>query len=213
MPDPGAQPPRPPAGASRRSRAPASAPRWTACSTRRTRSRGYLLPAEVAHERLGVAPGYRTAQNGRGPSPGTYHGSAPLHARTDLVGVVWVDEPEDRLLPSRARLQTRTFATRPRPAVAVAAAYAEAQYLAEHDPLTRLGNRRAFTRQLAQQTYRPCYQEPFALVVLDGRLQGAQRPPGHAADDAALGAIGRVLGHLARRPRVPPGRRRVRARP
>jgi diguanylate cyclase (GGDEF)-like protein len=163
----------------------------------------YLLPGEVACDRLGVAPGYRTAHNGRGPLAWDHHWLLlPLHA-TDgtLVGVVWVDEPEDRLLPSRARLQTlRTFANQASTAVAVAAAYAEAQYLAEHDPLTRLGNRRAFTRQLAQQTYRAArYREPFALVVMDvDGFKALNDRHGHAAGDAALGTIGRVLGRTLR---------------
>jgi diguanylate cyclase (GGDEF)-like protein len=163
----------------------------------------YLLPADVACVRLGVAPGYRTAHNGRGPLAWDHHWLLlPLHATDgELVGVVWVDEPEDRLLPSRARLQTlRTFANQASTAVTVAAAYAEAQYLAEHDPLTRLGNRRAFTRQLAQQAYRAArYGEPFALVVLDvDGFKGLNDRHGHAAGDAALGAIGRVLGRSLR---------------
>ena len=89
------------------------------------------------------------------------------------------------------------------------------QYLADHDPLTRLGNRRAFTRQLAQETYRAArYGEPFALVVLDvDGFKALNDRHGHAAGDAALGAIGGVLQRTLRlrRPRLPPGRRRVRA--
>jgi len=158
----------------------------------------YLLPGEVACERLGVAPGYRTAQNGRGPYAWDHHWLlVPLQA-TDggLVGVIWVDEPEDRLLPSGARLQAlRTFANQASTAIASAAAFAEAQYLADHDPLTRLGNRRAFTRQLAQETYRATrYGAPFALVVLDvDGFKGLNDRHGHAAGDAALAAIGKVL--------------------
>ena len=163
----------------------------------------YLLPGDVACERLGVAPTYRTAHNGRGPHAWDHHWLVlPLHA-TDggLVGVIWVDEPEDRLLPSQARLQTlRTFANQASTAVASAAAFAEAQYLADHDPLTRLGNRRAFTRQLAQETYRATrYGEPFALVVLDvDGFKGLNDRHGHAAGDAALGAIGGVLQRTLR---------------
>ena len=115
--------------------------------------------------------------------------------------MIWVDEPEDRLLPSQARLQTlRTFANQASTAVASAAAFAEAQYLADHDPLTRLGNRRAFTRQLAQETYRATrYGEPFALVVLDvDGFKGLNDRHGHAAGDAALGAIGGVLQRTLR---------------
>jgi diguanylate cyclase (GGDEF)-like protein len=159
----------------------------------------YLLPGDAACARLGVdAPGYRTSRNGRGPLAWNHHWlGIPLHDRDGrLAGVIWTDEPEDRLLPSRDSLKAlRAFANQASTAVASAAALAEARFLAEHDPLTRLGNRRAFTRHLRERSYRSTrYGEGFALVVLDvDGFKALNDRLGHAAGDAALAAVGEVL--------------------
>jgi diguanylate cyclase (GGDEF)-like protein len=159
----------------------------------------YLLPGEAACRRLGIdAPGYRTERNGRGPLAWNHHWlGIPLHDRDGrLAGVIWADEPEDRLLPSRDCLKAlRAFANQAGTAVASAAALAEARFLAEHDPLTRLGNRRAFTRHLEERSYRSTrYGEPFALIVLDvDGFKALNDRLGHAAGDAALAAVGDVL--------------------
>jgi diguanylate cyclase (GGDEF)-like protein len=69
------------------------------------------------------------------------------------------------------------------------------QFLADHDPLTRLLNRRSFVRHLALETSRAQrYERPFTLLV--GDLNGFKKlndELGHQAGDQALEALGRVL--------------------
>jgi diguanylate cyclase (GGDEF)-like protein len=159
----------------------------------------YLLPGREACARLGIErPAYESARNGRGPRGWDHHWLLiPLtdrHGR--LIGVIWADEPEDRLLPSTERLQAlRMFANQATTAVASVAAYKEMQFLADHDPLTRLGNRRAFTRRLAEEVHRAGrYGQRFALVVLDvDGFKALNDRHGHLAGDVALQAIGQVL--------------------
>jgi diguanylate cyclase (GGDEF)-like protein len=159
----------------------------------------FLLPGREACARLGIErPAYRSARNGRGPLGWDHHWLLiPLtdrHGR--LIGVVWADEPEDCLLPSKERLQAlRMFANQATTAVASVAAYEEMQFLADHDPLTRIGNRRAFTRRLAEEVHRAGrYGQRFALVVLDvDGFKGLNDRHGHLAGDVALEAIGQVL--------------------
>jgi diguanylate cyclase (GGDEF)-like protein len=122
--------------------------------------------------------------------------------RGQLMGVIWADEPEDCLLPSTERLQAlRMFANQATTAVASVAAYEEMQFLADHDPLTRVGNRRAFTRRLAEEVHRAArYDQRFALVVLDvDGFKALNDRHGHRAGDVALEAIGDVLRETLRR--------------
>jgi diguanylate cyclase (GGDEF)-like protein len=165
----------------------------------------YLLPSREACARLGIErPAYQSARNGRGPLGWDHHWLLiPLtdrHGR--LIGVIWADEPEDCLLPSTERLQAlRMFANQATTAVASVAAYEEMQFLADHDPLTRIGNRRAFTRRLAEEVHRAGrYDQRFALVVLDvDGFKALNDRHGHLAGDVALEAIGQVLRDALRR--------------
>ena len=62
-----------------------------------------------------------------------------------MIGVVWVDDPEDRLVPTLDRRQTlRAFANQAGAAIESANQLAGMRHLAEHDPLTGLRNRRGF---------------------------------------------------------------------
>jgi diguanylate cyclase (GGDEF)-like protein len=165
----------------------------------------YLLPNEEACARLGIArPAFESARNGRGPRAWNHHWLfIPLHDRAgDLVGVIWADEPEDRLLPSTELLQAlRLFANQATTAIASATAFQRMQFLADHDPLTRLGNRRAFTRRLAEEVHRAArYGQHFALAVLDvDGFKALNDRHGHQAGDAALQAIGDALRQTLRR--------------
>jgi diguanylate cyclase (GGDEF)-like protein len=165
----------------------------------------FLLPGDVARARLGIErPAFESARNGRGPLAWDHHWLViPLHDRAgQLVGVIWADEPEDRLLPATARLQAlRMFANQAATAVASVAAFEEMQFLADHDPLTRVGNRRAFTRRLAEEVHRTArYGQRFALVVLDvDGFKSLNDHHGHLAGDVALEAIGDVLRNTVRR--------------
>ena len=149
-------------------------------------------------------PAYESARNGRGPLAWDHHWLIiPLHDRDgQLVGVIWADEPEDRLLPSPERLQAlRMFANQAATAVAAVAAFEEMQFLAENDPLTGVGNRRAFTRRLAEEVHRAArYGQRFALVVLDiDGFKALNDYYGHSEGDMALEAIGAVLRATMRR--------------
>jgi diguanylate cyclase (GGDEF)-like protein len=165
----------------------------------------FLLPSDEACARLGIErPAYESARNGVGPLAWNHHWLLiPLHDREGrLVGVIWADEPEDRLIPSTERLQAlRMFANQAATAVASVAAFEEMQFLADHDPLTRVGNRRSFTRRLAEEVHRAArYGQHFALVVLDvDGFKSLNDRHGHLAGDTALEAIGDVLRNTLRR--------------
>src|SRR4029078_9618982 len=96
--------------------------------------------------------------------------------------------------------------------------FEEVRYMAEHDSLTRLFNRRSFTRRLAGETARSGrYHRPFALVLcdLDGFKQLNDRH-GHEAGDAALALFGTLLDRAIPPPdlavRIGPGQARARPR-
>ena len=80
-----------------------------------------------------------------------------------------------------------------------------------------MGNRRAFTRRLAEEVHRAArYGQRFALVVLDiDGFKALNDCYGHFEGDMALEAIGdgAARHHAPLRQRLPPGRRRVRADP
>src|ERR671922_80575 len=68
----------------------------------------------------------------------------------------WADEPEDRLLPPRERLQAlRLFANQAATAVTLVEHVQELRFLADHDPLTRLLNRRVFMERLHSEAAPP----------------------------------------------------------
>jgi diguanylate cyclase (GGDEF)-like protein len=114
----------------------------------------------------------------------------------EVIGVIWADDPADRLLPGRDLLQAlRVFANQATTALDSATHFEEMRFLADHDPLTRLLNRRAFTRRLAIETARSGrYHRPFALVTcdLDG-FKTLNDRHGHLAGDAALERMGALL--------------------
>jgi diguanylate cyclase (GGDEF)-like protein len=159
----------------------------------------YLLTEDDVIRRVGHAHDtYQSVMNGRGPKAWSNHWAfVPLHDRSGGVsGVIWVDDPADRLLPSAATLQAlRVFANQATTALDSAAQFEEMQFLAEHDPLTRLLNRRAFNQMLAAESSRSGrYQRQFGLVLCD--LDGFKRlndDRGHLAGDRALERVGRVL--------------------
>jgi diguanylate cyclase (GGDEF)-like protein len=159
----------------------------------------YLMTAEAAEARLDPRHiVYHSALCGRGKHAWQDHWLiVPMHDRAGkLMGLIWVDDPADRLVPSRARLQAlRVFANQATSALDSAAQFEEMQFLADHDPLTRLLNRRSFRRQLELETARSSrYGRPFALVVGDvDRFKRLNDQHGHVAGDEALEAIAGVL--------------------
>ena len=118
-----------------------------------------LLPApeDTARERAPLYENYVSELNGRGPLAWDHHWLfVPLRDRTgDVVGRIWADDPEDRLLPSRARLEAlAVFANQATMAIVAAGQLEELRALAQEDPLTGLSNRRAFMRDLESELER-----------------------------------------------------------
>ena len=159
----------------------------------------FLVPNDVARARLAATQAiYESELNGRGPHAWNHHWLViPLYGpQEEIIGVIWVDEPEDRLLPSEERLQAlRIFANQAASALTLAAQFEQMRYLADHDPLTQLPNRRAFMRELVRNVAEAVESDaPFALVVLDlDGLKELNDRHGHATGDDCLIRVGRLL--------------------
>jgi len=167
----------------------------------------YLLPSDAAQERLRRAskrPLYLSQLNGSGPWAWNHHWLVvPLRAENgDVIGVLWADEPRDRLLPSPDKLQAlRVFANQASAAVLSSQYVHELRFLADHDPLTRLLNRRAFVERLDSEVGRARrYGRSFGLVLcdLDGFKELNDRH-GHLAGDEALQRFAQTLEAALRR--------------
>jgi diguanylate cyclase (GGDEF)-like protein len=159
----------------------------------------FLVPNDVARERVTATQViYESELNGRGPHAWNHHWLViPLHGpQEEIIGVIWADEPEDRLLPSEERLQAlRIFANQAASALTMASRFEQMRYLADHDPLTQLPNRRAFMRELARGLAETDEAEaPLSVIVLDlDGLKTVNDRHGHATGDDCLIRIGRLL--------------------
>ena len=134
---------------------------------------------------------YVSEINGRGPLAWDHHWLfVPLRDRTgDVVGRIWADDPQDRLLPSRARLEAlAVFANQATMAIVAAGQLEELRALAQEDPLTGLPNRRAFMRDLESELERTRrHGRPLALVLCDvDDLKHINDTHGHPGGDRAL---------------------------
>jgi diguanylate cyclase (GGDEF)-like protein len=160
----------------------------------------YLVPAEVAEQRLGIDDlPYRSEMNGRGPHAWSRHWlMVPLVEGERQVGMIWVDDPRDRLLPTRARLQAlRLFANQAVAALRAADQAVRLRHEATHDPLTGLPNRRAFRARLGRETDAA---RGFALVLCDvDNLKTVNDSQGHEAGDKALQLLAGALQSELRR--------------
>jgi diguanylate cyclase (GGDEF)-like protein len=165
----------------------------------------FLLPSEEAQKRCSTELFvYKSRLNGRGPWAWNRHWLVvPLVDRAgETIGVIWADEPEDRLLPPRERLQAlRLFANQAATAVTLVEHVQELRFLADHDPLTRLLNRRVFMERLDSEAARADRSgRPFGLVLCDlDRFKLLNDSQGHLAGDEALRMLGRILGEAIRR--------------
>jgi diguanylate cyclase (GGDEF)-like protein len=157
----------------------------------------YLLPYEEAAARTGQS-GFPTERNGRGPHAWNSHRLfVPLRdASGAVLGRIWADAPEDRLLPSRARLEALAlFAGQATMAINSANQLEQLRVLADQDPLTGLPNRRAFMRELEEEVERARrYGHPLTLAVGDvDRFKLINDTHGHPAGDRALCAVADTL--------------------
>jgi diguanylate cyclase (GGDEF)-like protein len=120
-----------------------------------------------------------------------------------LLGIIWVDNPSDRLVPSAERLQAlRIFANDAAAALVSGLHLGELRFLADHDPLTRLLNRRAFVNRLEGEVARAVrYRRSFGLVIADlDRFKQLNDRFGHATGDEALVGFANVLTESLRKP-------------
>lgn len=92
----------------------------------------------------------------------------PLYGFEDqVVGVIWVDDPMDRLLPGNDRLQAlHAFANQATAAMIAAERYDRLEVVNDGDPLTQLGNRRAFLRELEREVARTGRTGTASVLVL-----------------------------------------------
>ena len=112
------------------------------------------------------------------------------------MGFIWADDPEDRLIPSAERLQAlRVFANQATPALYAAEQFEQMRFLADHDPLTNLLNRRSFVQHLDAEVARSRrYNRPLALVLFDlDELKAVNDTQGHAAGDEAIKRVADAL--------------------
>lgn len=112
---------------------------------------------------------YSSRRNGRGPHGWDHHWLlVPLHDEEGrLLGLLWPEDPRDRLIPTPARLRTlRAFANAAASALEAAEARERLAYLVEHDPLTGLHNRRNLGRAV-DAAIAAAGDEGVALVVTD----------------------------------------------
>jgi diguanylate cyclase (GGDEF)-like protein len=166
----------------------------------------YLLTHEEARARLASeVEVYPSQLNGRGPWAWNRHWLiVPLSdGRGALLGIIWVDNPCDRLVPSADRLQAlRIFANDAASALVSGRHLGELRFLADHDPLTRLLNRRAFVSRLDGEVARAArYGRSFGLVIADlDDFKQLNDRFGHAAGDEALVAFASILVESLRQP-------------
>ena len=166
----------------------------------------YLLTHEAARERLSSDVEVSPSQlNGTGPWAWNRHWLiVPLRdGRGALLGIIWVDNPCDRLVPSADRLQAlRIFANDASAALLSGRHVGELRFLANHDPLTRLLNRRAFVNRLEGEVARARrYGRSFGLVLADlDAFKQLNDRYGHATGDEALAAFAGVLTECLRQP-------------
>jgi diguanylate cyclase (GGDEF)-like protein len=166
----------------------------------------YLLTHEQARARLvSEVEVYPSQLNGRGPWAWNRHWLiVPLQdGHGSLLGIIWVDNPSDRLVPSAERLQAlRIFANDAAAALVSGRHLGELRFLADHDPLTRLLNRRAFVTRLEGEVARALrYKRTFGLVLADlDDFKQLNDRYGHASGDEALVAFANVLVESLRQP-------------
>ena len=165
----------------------------------------YLVPHDAAEVRLGPkGVDYQSELNGRGPHAWNRHWLLVPLSEPDgrRIGLIWVDDPRDRLLPSRTRLQAlRLFANQAMSALHSADQVVRLRYEATHDPLTSLPNRRALLARLPKEVEASRRSNgDFALVLCDmDNLKVLNDTLGHEAGDVALQLLAGALRSGLRR--------------
>ena len=158
-----------------------------------------LLTREEAHARTPehLHRLYSSRRNGRGPHGWDHHWLlVPLHDEDGrLSGLVWPEDPVDRLIPTAERLRTlRAFANQAASALEAFEQRERLRHLAEHDPLTGLRNRRHLTSAI-DEAIAAAGPAGVALVVADAdEFKRVNDELGYMTGDAVLKGIAWVIG-------------------
>ncbi|MEO8690671.1 MAG: sensor domain-containing diguanylate cyclase, partial [Solirubrobacteraceae bacterium] len=140
---------------------------------------------------------YSSVHNGRGPHAWNHHWLVvPLQDRDGrLAGLVWVDDPNDCLLPSDESLQAlRAFSNQAMSAIESARQLDGLRHLAAHDPLTGLRNRRDFEPGIDAHLDALGPAGELSLLVLDlDHFKRVNDSLGHDAGDEVLRRFAGVL--------------------
>jgi len=151
----------------------------------------YLVEREDAEAALHLETSiYRSRSNGSGPYAWDRHWLlVPLGDGDQPRGVIWADDPSDRLLPGRERLQAlRLFADQASAALEQARDYEATSHRADHDPLTGLANRATLSARLRHALQRVKRAETtVAVLFIDlDNFKAANDALGHTAGDELL---------------------------
>jgi diguanylate cyclase (GGDEF)-like protein len=155
-----------------------------------------FIEREAAEERVDPAlhDASQSRRNGRGDRAWVNHVLlVPLRDREGrLVGALWADDPDDRLLPTDEMLRAlRAFANHAMSAVESARQLELMRHLAEHDPLTGLRNRRGLQEHIDAEIARA---GSVAVLVCDiDNFKRVNDALGYVQGDEALRRFAEVL--------------------
>jgi diguanylate cyclase (GGDEF)-like protein len=142
-----------------------------------------------------VAPGERSGRNGRGPSTWCDHCLvAPCRdAEQQLLGLIVIEDPIDRLLPTDDRRRfVRLLVDQVAAAMKSIEQRSRLNQLASHDPLTGVRNRRGLHDVISAHPN-------VALLVCDlDNFKQVNDRFGHDLGDQVLASFGELLRELAR---------------
>jgi diguanylate cyclase (GGDEF)-like protein len=146
-----------------------------------------------------VPVGERSARNGRGATAWCDHCLVvPCRSGEELRGLIVIEDPIDRRLPSEGRRRAvRLLVDQVAAALLTVDHRSRLDHLASHDPLTGVRNRRGLDEVVAAH-------REVALLVCDlDRFKEINDRFGHDSGDRALASFGDLLRELARESDVP----------